>query len=221
MTRTDLERIRLRQRHYEWDLARDAQTAAAAQFVAGKTHDLLNLVQIVQLATGELARRCDATSQEFIADLDRAGAEAQRNLAELMAVARPPRQIIRGVPVGAAITAAVETVRSFVAIDVHLCCAPETATRCMAEDLEHLVIGLALDVMGEVARIELAVRERTIEGKPWVEIVRGGLIADNDSFELRVVEAIAVRAGGELARSERRDGGTEVVVALPIVPASA
>ena len=217
MTRTDLDRIRQRQRHYEWELARDAHTAAAAKLVAGKTHDLLNLVQIVQLASGELARRCDEPSQEFILDLQRAAVDAQVALVQLMEVARPERPIVRGVPVGAAITAAIETVRAFVAVDVHLAVAPETATRCMAEDLEHLVIGLALDVVDDVPRIELAVRERTIDGKPWVEIVRGALPRSEGSFELRVVEAIAARAGGELAVSERRDGEIEVIVALPVV----
>jgi hypothetical protein len=216
MTRTELDRIRQRQRHYEWELGRDTQIAAAAQLVAGKTHDLLNLVQIVQLATGELARRGDAESQEFIADLERAGIDAQHRLGELMAVARPPRTIVPGAAVGAAITAAVALVRPFVAIDVHLGVEPATVTRCRAEDLEHLILGLALDVLDEVPRIELAVRERTIEGKPWVELVRGALTTSGDAFELRVVEAIALRAGGELARSEGRTG-TEVIVALPVV----
>jgi len=37
-----------------------------------------------------------------------------------------------------------------------------------------------------------------------------------DSFERRAIEAIAHRAGGEVASSERRDGGEELVVALPV-----
>lgn len=219
MTRTELDRIRMRQRQYEWVLARDSHGAAATMLVATKTHDLLNFVQILQLATGQLARRCDEASQEFIEDLNRVGIEAQRVLAELMTATRPARAIVRGVPVGAAITAAVELVRPLLAVDIHLAVDPDTATRCSAEDLEHLVIGLALDVIDAVPRIELSIRERTIENKPWVEIVRGTLAASNPSFELRVVEAIAVRAGGELATSERRDGGTDVIVALPVVRA--
>ena len=220
MTRTDLDRIRQRQRHYEWDLARDAHATAAAKLVAGKTHDLSNLVQIVQLATGELARRCGDDCREFLADLDRASVAAQTSLAQMMTMAWPEPAIARGVPVGVAITAAVDIMRSYVAIDMHLAVDPETATRCMAEDLEHLVLGLALDVLGRVPRLELFVRERQIEGKPWVEIVRGALSSSAiDGFELRVVEAIALRAGGELAVSERREGGTEVVVALPVVRA--
>ncbi len=40
-----------------------------------------------------------------------------------------------------------------------------------------------------------------------------------DGFELRTVELLARRIGGELARSDRRGGGTELVVALPVLPA--
>lgn len=218
MTRTEIDRLRMRQRAFEWELARDAQTKAAAQLVRGKTHDLMNLVQIIQLATGELSRRCDDTGQEFVKDLERAGADAQASLNALMEVARPALEIVKGVPVGVAITGALEAVRPLMAIDVHLAVAPDTATRCMAEDLEHLVLGLALDVLGDAPRIELFVRERTIDKAPWVEIVRGALTSPReDDFELRVVEAIAARAGGELAVSDRREGGTEVIVALPVV----
>ena len=213
-----IERLRQRQRHYEWSLARESQTTAAAQLVRGKTHDLLNLVQIVQLATGELARRCDQASQEFIHDLERAGAEAQRSLAELMEIARPAHEITAGPAVGVAITAALELVRPLIAIDVRLAVGPDTATRCSAEDLEQIIIGLALDVLGSVPRFELFVRERQIDRKPWVEIVRSSSAAPGeDNFELRVIEAIATRAAGELAVSERRDGGSDVVVALPVV----
>jgi hypothetical protein len=66
--------------------------------------------------------------------------------------------------------------------------------------------------------IELFVRQRTIDGKPWLEIVRGArAVLDGEHFDLRAVEAIAIKNGGELGRSERRGGGTELVVALPMV----
>jgi hypothetical protein len=59
-----------------------------------------------------------------------------------------------------------------------------------------------------------------IDGNPWLEIVRGarGELA-GEHFDLQAVEAIAVKNGGELASSERRGGGTELVVALPIITA--
>jgi signal transduction histidine kinase len=230
------ERLALveRQRRFEWQLARDAQTRAAATFVAGKTHDLLNLVQIVQLATLELARRSSPEAQEFIGDLTRAADDAQRQLSELMTLARPDEVVIAGAPVGAAINAAVDTVRaaSTIEVDLHLTVEPELTTRCSAEELEHLIYGLTLDAVSaaEAAQgdagapadltspIELFVRSRTIERKPWLEIVRGARAPlEGEHFDLRAVEVIATKNGGELAHSERRDGSTEVVVALPLV----
>jgi len=241
MTKTD-QRLALieRQRRFEWQLARDAQTRAAGQFVAGKTHDLLNLVQIVQLASLELERRCTGDAGEFIADLRKAADDARHQLAELMAVARPEEIVVPGSPVGAAVTAAVETVRaaSTIEVDLHLAIAPEVTTRCSAEELAHVIYGLTLDAAtaeaeagdsaagversetggGASRGIELFIRERTIDGKPWLEIVRGARVElAGEHFDLQAVEAIAVKNGGELGHSERRGGGTELVVALPVV----
>jgi len=219
MTKTEA-RLSLvqRQRRFEWELARDEQTRTAAQLVAGKTHDLMNLVQIVQLATLELARHCGEGGKEFIDDLQRAARDAQTSLAELMAVARPEHVVRRGAAVGAAFTAAVDTIRPALVIDEHLAVSADTATQCTAEDIAHLVYGLVLDAE-DAPRIELYIRDRVIDGRPWVEIVRGTELAGGgDRFELRAVEAIAKRAGGEVTTCERRGGGTEVVVALPAVP---
>lgn len=232
MTKTD-ERMALveRQRRFEWELARDAQSRVASQFVAGKTHDLLNMVQIVELASLELARRCSPDAVEFIADLQRAADDAKHQLTALMALARPDTIIAAGDPVGAALTAAVETVRaaSTIPVDLHLTVGAEVTTRCTASELAHLIYGLALDAVADpsvdrrpagapTGTIELFVRERTIEGTPWLEIVRSArTVTEGDHFDLRAVEAIAIKNGGELAQSERRGGGTEVVVALPVV----
>jgi signal transduction histidine kinase len=225
------ERLALveRQRRFEWQLARDVQTRVAARFVSGKTHDLLNLVQIVQLASLELARRCTGDAAEFIEDLRTASEDAQRQLTELMALARPEEVIAPGDRVGAAITAAVEAVRaaSTIAVDLHLTVQSDVTTRCSAVELEHVIFGLLLDAVAEAEQppgdpgpIELFVRQRTIDGKPWLEIVRGARVAqDGEHFDLRAVEAIAIKNGGELAASERRGGGTELVVALPLVTA--
>jgi hypothetical protein len=237
------ERLALveRQRRFEWELARDVHSRAAAHFVAGKTHDLLNLVQIVQLASLELSRRCGGEAAEFIADLIKAAEDAKHQLAELMAVARPDEVIVTGAPVGAAITSAVDTVRqaSTIAVDLHLTVEPGVTTRCSASELEHLIYGLTLDAAADAAPapaggdaagaaagepsatpnpIELFVRQRTIAGKPWLEIVRGARVGlEGEHFDLRAVEAIAIKNGGELGRSERRGGGTELTVALPLV----
>src|SRR5437868_3078134 len=109
MTKTN-ERLALveRQRRFEWQLARQVQTQVAARFVAGKTHDMLNLIQIVELASLELLRRCNPDAEEFIADLRKAADDAKLQLRELMAVARPEELVVPGAEVGAAITAAVD-----------------------------------------------------------------------------------------------------------------
>ncbi len=214
MTKTELIE---RQRRFEWDLAKDEHTRAAAKLVAGKTHDLLNLVQIVKLASGELAKRCDPTGQEFIEDLTRAAVDAEASLKDLMQVARPERASVRGPAVGAAITQAVEELRPNIPIDLHLAIGPDTASSLSAEELVYLVFGMALDATG-ASRIELFVRDRTIDGVPWIELVRGTDLPAPEhepSFDLRTVELVVTRAGGELSYSDRRGGGSELVVALP------
>jgi hypothetical protein len=222
MTKTDvLLALAQRQRRFEWELARDEQTRAAARFVAGRTHEVLNLIQIVQLATFQLEGLCGERGKEFIADLTRTADDAQREQRELMALARPDVVIEKGAPVGAAVAAALATLREAIATDIHLATSGDTCTRCSATELEHLLVGLVLDVIDksdQPGMIDLLVRERTIDGKRWIEIVRASAnTPHNDRFELRAVTAIAERAGGEVATSERRGGGVELVVALPAV----
>jgi signal transduction histidine kinase len=226
MTKTDARlALSLRQRRFEWALARDEQARTAARLVTGKTHDLRNLLQVIQLAADQLEQRCEPSVHVLIDDLRRCAIDARHSLDELMAVARPGEAIVRGAPVGTAVEAAVASLRDAIALDARIEARPAAATRCTAEELEHLVIGLALDAADARSEttsatppVEIAVREREIAGAPWIELVRGSeVVPAGDRFELRVVEAIANRAGGELTTSERRGGGVEVVVALPAV----
>ena len=216
MTKTDARLVLAqKQRRFEWDLARAEQTRIAGKLVAGKTHDMLNVVQIVQLASDELAKRCDESGKEFIDDLVRAARNAQGQLAELMAIARPDVVATRGAAVGATVTRILDEIRTAVEVDLHLAVSADTTTALTTEQLEHLVIGMALDA-ADAPRIELFVRDRTIDSKDWVEIVRGAETAvDGDSFDLRSVELLAKLGGGELSSSDRRGGGTELIVALP------
>jgi signal transduction histidine kinase len=220
--------LSLRQRRFEWALARDEQGRTAARLVAGKTHDLRNLLQIFRLATAQLERCCDASARSLLDDIQRTVDDAHRSLTELLDACerstRPAERAVRGAAVGAAVEAAVAALRGAIAVDARIEAPPAAVTHCTAEELEHLVIGLVLDASDaagperEAPPIELAVRARPIAGAPWIELVRGGAVAPGgDRFELRVVEAIAQRAGGELATSERRGGGEEVIVALPEV----
>lgn len=206
-----------RQRRFEWELARDEQTRVAARLVAGKTHDLLNLIQIVKLASAELAKRCDATGQEFVADLTRAAGDAESSLKSLLHVAGRDHAPVRGAPVGATITRIVDDVRPAIPITLHLAIGPDTATALTDEELAHLVLGIALDAAA-APMIELFIRDRSIDDVPWVEIVRGADLPvpeSGSSFDLRAVETLVARGGGELSQSERRGGGSELVIALP------
>jgi hypothetical protein len=225
MTKTDARlALCLRRRRFEWALAHDEHARAAARLVAGKTHGLRNVVQLIQLASEELERRCDPVAKRYVEDLRRSAAEAQQELAELLAATRPPEAPARGAPIGGAVDAALDSLRGAFGeglLDVRVSAPAGAVTRCTAEELEHLIVGLVLDVAeAEPAPrpIRLLVRERTIDGAPWIEIVRAADTAPGgDRFELGVVEAIARRAGGEVTASASRDGGEELVVALPEV----
>jgi hypothetical protein len=216
MTKTDARlALAQKQRRFEWDLAREEQTRTAARLVAGKTHDLMNVVQIVQLASNELTNHCGEGGKEFVNDLIRAAKDAQASLLSLMQLARPDHVTVRGPAVGATVTRVLEEIRTAMEVDLHLAVSSETATELSAVQLEHLVIGMVLDA-ADAPRIELYVRDRTIDGKAWVELVRGAEVpAGGDHFDLRSVEVLARAVGGELSSSDRRGGGTELVVALP------
>jgi hypothetical protein len=171
----------------------------------------------VQLATIPLGEACGPACREYVDELSTSATAAHASLTELMAVARPPLVIERGAPVGPTVVDMLATLRLVAEIDVHVTVATETATRCTSDELEHLLIGLVLDVADESA-LELHVRERVIEAAPWIEILRiTKQPAHGDGFDLRAVTAIAARAGGEVTTSSARDGGLELVVALPVV----
>jgi hypothetical protein len=205
-----------RQRRFAWEVARDAQIAAAAKFVAGKTHDLLNLVQIVQLGALDLGEKCPE-DKIIIDDMVRAAGDTQRQLDELMSVARPPVARARGPAAGPIIARAVDELKAAVDVDAHLALHHDTATALTDAELAHLVIGMVLDV-ADAPHVELYARERRIGHTSWVELVCGAREpVDGDHFDARIVEVLAKRAGGELARSDRRGGGGELVVALPVV----
>ncbi len=213
MTRIDLIQ---RQRRFEWELARDQQAIAAERLVKSRTHDLLNLIQIVDLAGHELERRTEGNAEigELIADLRNAADTAKASLTGLLALARPTEVVIRGAPAAAAISEAISDV-ALPDLRIRLELDEDVATGCTAEELAHLVIGMLLDI--DAGPASLAVRARTIEGKPWLELVRGTAVQEGERFELRIVNAIVARHHGELAESERRGGGQELIVALPIV----
>jgi hypothetical protein len=112
--------------------------------------------------------------------------------------------------VAAAVRAAADVLRPHVdALAVTSRLDPATATALAGEELEQLVFALVLDAGAR----ELLVRERAIDGKPWLELVAG---VDGAAGELRVAQAIVERGGGELTSSPGRTRGTEIVAALPV-----
>ncbi len=227
MTKTERMAARLalveNHRRFAWDLAREEYARSAARMVAGKTHDLLNLVQVVQLAAPHLASAVDDDTRIFVEDIARVADDAHLQLKSLMSIARPPRRaalcgdapLARGAPVGPAIGRVIGELADVVEVGVDYAIDVDAATALDEPAIAHLAIGMMLDVV-DAPWIELEVRERAIEGAPWIELVRGTRAGnDGDHFDLRLVEALAARAGGEVTRSVRGDGGIELVVAMP------
>jgi len=229
MTKTERTAARLvlveKQRRFAWELARQEFSRSAGRMVSGKTHDLLGLVQIVQLATPQLTEHSAPEMKEFIDDIARAADDAHVQLTTLMAIARPPKRaatgsdglLVRGAAVGPIIGRVIGELDAAVDIGVDYAIDVDAATALDEVSLAHLAIGLVLDAL-DARWIELTVRDREINGAPWIELVRGTEdVVEGDHFDLRLVEALATRVHGDVAQSERRGGGLELVVALPAV----
>ncbi len=221
MTRIEaLAALRAWQRAFEWDLARlHHGRATALELVRRHSHDLFDHIQIVELASLELDRRTEGTpAHELVADVAAAGTAlkhvVQRLIASATAPAEPPTDVaIAGEVVAAAIARAAPAITPPIALEL---ASPAARVACSAEELEHLVVGLLVEAAA-ARTIALLVRERTIEDVAWLELVRTTEVLSPDADELRIVDAIAARAGGEVSRSEVR-GGEELVVALPCAP---
>ena len=185
-----------RQRELEW---RDAH-----ELLRERSHDLRNLIQIVELATAELAHSVDGFAAELVGELARTATEMRR------AFERRPRA-----PIAEAVRAAIELLRPVVGeLAVTHRLEATTATALSPDEVEQLVVALVIDGGRHAVAIDLLVRERVIDGVMWVELVCG---IDAAPGELRAVKALAERAGGELTIAERRGGGNEIAVALPTV----
>ncbi len=229
MTKTERTTARLalveKQRRFAWELAREEYARTAARMVAGKTHDLLGLVQVVSLATPHLLPVVEGDARIFVEDIARVADEAHAQLKSLMAIARPPRRastgsdapLHRGAAVGPVIGRVVGELESAVEIGVDYAIDVDAATALDEPAIAHLAIGMVLDV-ADAPWIELTVRDLEIDGAPWIELVRGTQTdVAGDHFDLRLVETLTARVGGEVTRSERAGGGVELVVALPVI----
>ena len=215
----DPDRIRAqlldRLRRFEWDLARDEHARSARLMLRGTVHDLLNFVQIVELGSQALAAHVAPAGDEFLVDLARAATDAKTAVRELQHLAhtdeRPPvHTAIAGVARGA-----IEQVRPAVdALDAQVLVADATAVAWTRDELELVLIALALEAPRD-AQLELLVRERAIDGRACLEIVCGPI--DETGVGVRLATTLASRIGGDAAVAERRGGGHEIAVAVPLL----
>lgn len=220
-----------RLRRVEHGFARAEQARAAAALVRGRSHTLGNAIQIVKLASLELEQRLAGTSAppvvgpdtlELVRDLRGAADQATGVLDELFAAAQPEERTVAGAAVVPVVRAAVDLARPALAAPIALAVELDEAARTLAtgDELEALVIASLLDAAAAV-ELALVVRARTIEGKPWIELIRMDDRAappDDDALSpggaLHVVHAIAELCRGEVTLAPGRRG-LELAVALP------
>jgi hypothetical protein len=223
-------RLRLldRIRHVEHALARDEQAKVAAALMKGRSHDLGNHVQIVKLSALELERRAQDRPDlvELITDMRQAAEQATAVLADMFAAARPIEREAVGPVVSHAVRGAVEHGRGSVAgaLELRIDLDDTVHTYASADELEAMIFAAIVDAASST-RMTIVARERMIQRKRWVEILR---VDDRQQFGdgelahmfeagslLHVVAAAAKIAGGEASLAPGR-GGLELAIELPV-----
>jgi hypothetical protein len=202
MTTTDQLLARLRR--FEWACARDEHAREVADAVRRRSHDLLNLVQVVDLASQQLATRWGDAATELAGDLRRAAHDARvvvDAIGELRGADPAPRPRTR---------TAVAVVARGVVRRGQVTVGEAAVVTWSAEELELVLFALQLDA----PFADLVVRGRRVEDGEVVEIVCGPI--DRDALAVRVANALARTAGGEVTL-EPRGAGHEIVVALRTV----
>jgi hypothetical protein len=208
----------------ELALAREAHTAAAAELMRGRSHELGNQVQIVRLASIEIERRATPEQAELIADMRTAAEQANIVLADMVNAARPPERSVIGPPFAPALRAAIERATGVlkVQVEVRSELADTVCTRSTDEEIEAIVFAALLDAEA-AGKVTFVLRERQISGKRWVEALRfddRGALEPEAGRYVQFVEAATRPAGGEASLSAGRSG-LELVIAFPVVaPAS-
>jgi hypothetical protein len=210
-------------RAVEFRLARAAQAEAAREVLREHLHTLGNAVQIVDLASAQLAHQA-RDPDGLVGDIRTAATEAHATLAKVVALAQPaPRAAVTS-PFAPTVRAALDIVRPALPIEVAVhdeLLASVAACRLDADELELLAIAILLDAHAAPA-VELSLRERVIGGLPWFELIRhdtrpGAVSLDRELVPpslLAVADQLARLGGGELSLAPGRHGH-ELVVALP------
>jgi hypothetical protein len=202
MTTTDELLARLRR--FEWACARDEHAREVAEAVRQRSHDLLNLVQVVDLASQQLVARCGEVALELAGDLHRAAREGRAVIDGLAALgpSRPEPRITARTAV--AVIARGVVVRGQVTVG------EGDVVAWAAGEIELLLFALQLDAPDG----ELVVRGRSVDEGKLVEIVCGPIA--REALAVRVATALARVAGGDLTM-EPCGEGQELVVAIPTV----
>jgi len=223
-------RLRLieRIRRVEHKLARDEQVKVAAELMRGRSHSLGNHIQIVKLSSLELERRAQGRDDlvELLTDMRQAAEQATAVLGEMFAAAQPvERTAVRSV-VTPTVRAAVDAARPAFAGDMELRIDLDDSvqTHSTAEELEAIMLAAMLDAV-HATRMTIVVRERVVQGKRLVEILRidnRQQFGDGDlayMFEppslLHLVVTAAKQASGDASIAPGR-GGLELAIELPV-----
>jgi hypothetical protein len=200
----------------------EADRSRTAALIGTHVHALGNAIQVVELASLELARRAGDDAPSQLVDLRGASVKASAALAGMLAVTAIARRVAMGPQVAPAVRAAVELARPAIAapIEVELELIDGAQSRLDADELEAIVLAFALDV-ADAPRLAFMLRERTIERDRWIELVRidphGALALDvAPPSWLAIVAQLAKLVGGELTLSAGRRG-RELVLAWPLV----
>jgi hypothetical protein len=217
-------------RRVEYALAREEQARIAGALMRGRSHELGNMVQIVKLSALEITRRVPADDvKELVTDMNEAADTATKLLADMVNAARPNDRLLVGPVVAQTVRAAVDLARPALAssIELRVELADDVLSYATGEEIEALVLAALLDAQQAVS-IKLLLRERTLQGKRWLELSRfddrhhlhDGELAH--MFEphslLHIVAGVAKQAGGEASLSPGRTG-LELAVEMPIVTA--
>lgn len=204
-------------------LALDEHARVATALLRNRSHDLGNAVQIVRLAALEIDRRnADEALAELVHDLRRGAEAATAVLTDMLAATTPVERSEAGPPVATAIRAAVELARPAIAavLDLRVEVADAARTRATADELEAMAIAIVLDAR-DATRVSIELRERAIQGTPWIELLRSDdrrAVPDDPLAPLHLVQQLVERAGGEVSVAPGR-AGLELVVALPVATA--
>lgn len=221
-----IERIR----RVEHALAHAEQARVAMALLKGRSHDLGNSVQIVKLSAQEIARRLADRPDvaELVTDMAGAADHATGLLQEMMLSARPLGRSIAGPVVSHGVRAAIEAARPALLAPIELRIELDDTVHsyCAADELEALVLAAALDA-ATATHLTFVLRERLVQGKRWVELLRvddrqqfgDGELAHmfEESSLLRVVAGCAKEAQGAVSLSPIR-GGIELAIELPVAP---